>query len=326
MQAHRASCQRVVCDVLGKNDWRLLSQQELTEHVLAGVSEGEAADEKHLRQLAVRGYCEKGLYPACMGQTNEFQQRRAFVEINWYLKKVAVGDGVPPEAATEAAQSAIKKLFEKRNAIRTPGGILMYAIRIMWTAVRDNRAAEHRAVTEADMGEPSDEGIGVSEVTPEDEAAQNELRQQLRQQLLATLDALLKQRPRARKQLEAVRLRYVEEMSTAETAQRMGLKEAQVYPLLSRGLALLRNDEKLRALAREFLHLGAEAPPAPTKERRRSPRKRGKGSAGAAGAGSPSDDRGDGTAGDNPGYRAAGDDTGDGTAGDDTGDGTTGDQ
>jgi RNA polymerase sigma-70 factor (sigma-E family) len=133
--------------------------------------------------------------------------------------------------AEEVVQDALVRVWMARGSVRAVDDPLPYVRRAVVNAARgglrrrivERRHRERTAAGQGDDVDPRAE-VDVAVVDRERDA-----------DLLAAVRVL------PRRQREVIALRYLEELSTAETADVLGCSEGSVKAYLSRGLARLRD-------------------------------------------------------------------------------------
>jgi DNA-directed RNA polymerase specialized sigma24 family protein len=99
-----------------------------------------------------------------------------------------------------------------------------------------------------EAAEGLDSGAGEERADP----AAHMIARELRERFARLAEEFLSRHPRARRQLAALRLKYVEGMDEQEVSRALGVPARAVYVLRSRAVAKLRHEPAWRALAAEF--------------------------------------------------------------------------
>lgn len=258
-------CRQVVTQLLETYQWRLMAADALTGAVLARVAEQDAQARpagEQLRKLAIHLYCLLALHPACLGSRSVAQQQQAFCELADYLYRIA--QRTWPGVAEDATQDALVAIFEKAHLCRNGGAFLAFAIQKVRDAARRRlrlgmRERSLDELLESDLHGDApdldgDAGWGALNLgMMGDDAALSILEQEMHNQVVAQLQRLRRENPRARRQFDVVWLRYVQELSLEEIALHLETPVQNVSVLLSRGLERLRQDPQLLALAGEMV-------------------------------------------------------------------------
>jgi RNA polymerase sigma factor (sigma-70 family) len=259
----RAACDKVVSHLLERHGWQLLEKQGFARRLLAraqaAATEGaEPLEGEALTALAVNEYCLVW-YEACRSQGSV--QSRAFSELARYLYDRAVAKYGDPALAQEVAQDALVLVYEQIESCRNPGAFMAFALLKLWNAAtsyfrRHKRLLEQSETLLAHEGgdeEAASEEAGADWVDrqplPDAVASDSERGEAI----MARVTELLHDSPRAHKQLLAVLYKFVHGYSDQEIAAALETDIAGVHVLRSRGLARLREDAQLRALAQEYL-------------------------------------------------------------------------
>jgi RNA polymerase sigma factor (sigma-70 family) len=248
--------------------WRLMAVAELVAALLARAASeqesdsGQAFTPEQIRKWAIHHYCLAALHPACLGSRGSQAQQQAFQELADYLYRLA--QRTWPGVAEDATQDALVAIYEKAHLCRNSGAFLAFAIQKLRDAARRRLRAGSREFSldellEADVyGEMSTVGGGAGDADTKggmvsDATSDAILARELRIQVVERLQQLRTAHPRARRQLDTVWLRYVQELSLEEISAQLETPVENVSVLLSRGLERLREDSGLLALASEFV-------------------------------------------------------------------------
>lgn len=246
-------CSKVVRELIEDNGWLLLPEDVFIEAVLVHAPREQTMDPESLRKWCINTYCRQALYPACLGTQGRYKRKRGFRELAAYLHRVALRAW--PEVAEDATQESIIMVYEKVTHCRNPGTFLAFAIQQLRDAARKFMKAKTRedsldALLEQDFyGDvAADAGVGVVEEAVEETV----LYADLRREVVARIEKVRQQNPRARRQLDAVWLRYFRELNNEEIATVLKTRPENVSVLISRGLEKLRQDKPLWELAEEI--------------------------------------------------------------------------
>lgn len=251
----RLICQRVVHSLCERFGWGLVGKDELLEQVLGSVQSGAAPSE--VERLAKHLYTTV-LYQACR-QTQDVHRRECgYAELFRHLYRAAYNRW--PELVEDATQRALMLVYEQIDHCRHPGAFLAFALGKLRHAIQQERRARGEELALDEMGQ----GFGVSHLHfAQAQAAQpnggaatdptvvspswggEELSR-------ALLDAItrLPQEPMQK----AILLKFFGGFSDAEIGARLGITAGHVRVLRHRGLAQLRQDERLR----EYSEQGGE--------------------------------------------------------------------
>jgi RNA polymerase sigma factor (sigma-70 family) len=189
------------------------------------------------------------LHRACSGRDGAEPQNAGYGELFRYLYEVA--HWRYPDVGEEAAQSALVHVFTAFERCRKPGAFLAFALQHLMNAARTARR-QRQGPGAAHGGEtPLDDQAG-SQAHDGADPALAVIRRELREGFARLADAFLRRHPRARRQLDALRLKYLDGMDDAAIARALGVPAHTVYVLRSRAAAKIRAEPEWRALAAEF--------------------------------------------------------------------------
>jgi RNA polymerase sigma factor (sigma-70 family) len=247
-------CSTVVRELMADHDWRLLPEEVFVSAVLNRLPAQQMIESEPLRKWCINTYCQHALHPACLGTHGPQKRKRAFEELATYLYRLAYSTW--PQVAEDATQEALIMIYDKVEHCHNPGAFLAFAIQQLRDAARKYTRVEASADSldvlleqdiYADM--PADAGLGTVGEGVEETA----LYADLRREVAARIKEVQQQNPKARRQLDAVGLRYFRELSNAEIAAALETTPENVAVLINRGLNKLREDERLWELAEEIL-------------------------------------------------------------------------
>jgi len=238
-------CQEVVGRLLAERDWHLIEPEEWVDRTLAQVQAGLVAEP---RRVAVYIYSQ-ALYAACSGTQGDDRREHGYKELFRYLYDVArrryrlIDEDV--------AQQAIELVYERFAKCRDPGTFLAFALQQITAAARivhQPRGANRRLRESAEHA-----GKSVDEVHDRHpDLAAPLIADELRSRFQRLSEDFLRKHPRANLQLEALHLKYIEELDDATISQQLRKPPASVYVLRSRAIEKLRAEPEWRALAVEF--------------------------------------------------------------------------
>lgn len=239
----REQCRQTVIRVIERFGWQLLSVDEFTRRTEASVMRSEVTD---LWRAAINVYCQC-LYGACRGDEGRERQNLGFTELHRYLYGLSFRESadLAPDVRAEAVNETLLRIWKKLDSYHTPGAFLAIAalelrnvLRPLWTRLPVTLPLElldERQIV-AEHGDPE----------------QGAIRADLRQQVRACFDELLRQQPRARRQLEAVWLKFIAGLDDETISTYMARSVASVHVLRSRGLNQLRASPVWQELARDW--------------------------------------------------------------------------
>ncbi|MGQ9927843.1 MAG: RNA polymerase sigma factor [Chloroflexaceae bacterium] len=236
-------CRQIVIRVMERFGWQLLSVDEFTRRTAASVTRGEAPDPW---RAAINVYCQC-LYGACRGNEGRERQNLAFTELHRYLYGLSIRESsdLPPDVRAEVVNETLLRIWKKLDSYHTPGAFLAIAalelrnvLRPLWTRLA--------------VAPPMELLDGRQTVTEDSDPEQSAIRADLRQQVQACFDEVLRRQPRARRQLEAVWLKFIAGLDDETISAYMARPVASVYVLRSRGLKQLRASPRWQQLAHDW--------------------------------------------------------------------------
>jgi RNA polymerase sigma factor (sigma-70 family) len=239
------ACQAAVGRLLVERDWHLLEATEWIDRTFAQV---QVRPESDPRRVAMHIYSQ-ALYTACSGTQSDQRRERGYEELFRYLFDVARKRY--PLICDDVAQQTIELVYERFAKCRNPGTFLAFTLQQMSAAART--IFQPRG-TNRQIREPIEQ---AAKSTYQARDQQPDLvAPMIADELRARFDRLseefLRKHPRAKQQLEALRLKYIEELDEATISQRLNKPPASVYVLRSRAIDKLRAEPEWRALAIEF--------------------------------------------------------------------------
>jgi RNA polymerase sigma factor (sigma-70 family) len=240
-------CAEAVDRLLARHSWQLLDRAEFARRALTHLRGGAASD---ARRAATHAY-SLTLHAACSGGDGVERQNRAYTELFRYLYDIALQRY--PSAHEEIAQQALAHIYTTFERCRQPGAFLAFAIQQLLDTARSLRReqpplrslAAPSSVAEVELGEllPDER-----QTDPSDAVIAGELQARFAQ--LAT--EFLRVHPRAARQFDALRLKFIDGLDDQTIAKQLGNSVRNVYVLRARAIEKLRAEPAWRALAIEF--------------------------------------------------------------------------
>jgi RNA polymerase sigma factor (sigma-70 family) len=243
-------CQQAAQAVLARHGWTLLD-----EVTLAGKAADLLADLAAPTRLQAERACQQvyaqTLYAAAHDPA---RQELAYRELHAYLYRIAQRQR--PHLAEDAAQEAIQLLYQNILTCRDPAAFLKFAIYQLLTAFHRLTPPREEPSLDSLLEVPDEIGAAIelpgNGSDPETEVEERQMTAELLQWLRDVIEA----NPRARKQLLAVAMKYLEEWDDEEIAAALGTTVANVHVLRSRGLAKLRAEYRKRPPSARFSAAG----------------------------------------------------------------------
>lgn len=226
-------CAEVVERLIARHDWRLIDRSEFIRRTRAALADLGSAD----LQYIAYGVYNLALYQACSGAEGAQRRERAYEELFRVLYARAWRSYY--DVCEDATQLAITDVIINFENCYEPRAFIPFAFRyLMGAARRIRRQAARDSSLEREVGE---EGLTLGEtlVATADIEAEAVAREQ-REALRRFLAEYVARHPRARNQIEAVRLKFLEGLDDQRISQELGVSVANVHVLRSRGLARLR--------------------------------------------------------------------------------------
>lgn len=228
-------CAAEIDRLLARHHWRLLERAEFLRRTMAACAEVEQPDVK----FVARGVYNLAMYEACAGSQGAERRELAYTELFRMLYERAWQHY--PEIAEDAAQEALAQTIARFAACREPRAFVPFAFQQLMSAARmlrrRARPAESLERAVCEDGTPLGETIATPAILEDDVLASLD-----RAQIIALLERYQRQHPRAARQIDAVRLKYLAGLDDATISEELGVPVKSVYELRSRGLRRLRED------------------------------------------------------------------------------------
>jgi DNA-directed RNA polymerase specialized sigma24 family protein len=252
-----SQCEVAVARLLARHGWQLLEREEFVRRTVAHLRAGIAGDP---RRAATYTY-SLALHAACSGVDGPARRERGYTELHRYLYDSARRRY--PDVCDDATQRALEAVFTGFARCRQPGAFLAFALQCLMDAARVARRPLSRG--EQSLATPvGDNGRDtLGDLLPDarqPDPAEVVLDGERRARLGRYADEFLRKHPRARDQLAALWLKYIEGLDDATIGRRLGKPVSSVYVLRSRAIAKLHAEPRWRALAGECGHPAGESP------------------------------------------------------------------
>jgi RNA polymerase sigma factor (sigma-70 family) len=228
-----------------EREWRLLDQAAWVEQTFAEVQARALVP----RRAAIFIYSQ-ALYLACSGAQGDLRRETGYDELFRYLYDIARRRY--PLVYEDVAQQAVELVYHRFAQCRQAGTFLAFALQQLMAAARTVR---RQMLLRRPAELPGQEALDIFEYgsfgqhsDPSALIITNELRAKFEQLSVE----FLHKHPRARRQLDALRLKYIDGLDEATISQRLGKPPASVYVLRARAVEKLRAEPAWRALAIEF--------------------------------------------------------------------------
>lgn len=250
-------CRNIVRRLCAKHRWQLLPEDEFVERIWARRQEVPEETDAQLQALAITIYCEAWYHACADGQ----RQEQGYREVLQFLYDHALYKCHDPEAASDIAQDAARRVYEQFAQCAKPKfflNFLLFRLRHAETYHwRDqNRDKKNLALSLDETKDQDDEDVtNLLQIADADALSpeQNAVCKELRRQLVTLYTDLLQQRPRAADQLKAVLYKFHGECSDEEIASALGKNIDTIYTLRNRGLGVLREYPAIYALLKTIV-------------------------------------------------------------------------
>jgi DNA-directed RNA polymerase specialized sigma24 family protein len=246
--ASGARCREAADRLLARYGWCLLGREELTRRAEVHLSAGVAAD---ARRAAIHAYC-LALYDACSGRGGRERQERGYAELHRYLYDSARARY--PDVCDDATQRALEHIFASFDRCRQPGAFLAFALQHLLDAARAVRRQEAWRGPSLSLPAVEDGDQELGNLLPDPrqpDPVAAALDDERRARLARHAADYLRAHPRARDQLAALWLKYIEGLDDEAIGRRLGKTVNNVYILRSRAVARLQSEPGWREFASE---------------------------------------------------------------------------
>lgn len=236
-------CRIVVDSVLAQYGWQLLKSEELVRRAMELLASGVVSEP---RPAAMHAYC-LCLYSACSGAEGPDRQAIGFTDLQRYLYQLSFGEHatLAPDVRWEVINETLLRVWQKIEQCRNRGAFLAFTGYELRNAIRPWWARGVPKVSLEAIGDtPSVRGDG--------DPAGHVLTDELRQLVHLSFEASLQRHPRAKQQLEAVWLKYIDGLDDVTISAYLEKPVANVQVLRSRGLERLRTEPGWQQIAHEF--------------------------------------------------------------------------
>lgn len=271
----REVIQPIVQGLITDYTWSLISKDELIDQVYALALREDEHSPSTIRTLTLGCYSERLFQIVnATGSKQEHiirEQNRAFEELSAYLYPIALKQFGDSGLARELVQDALVRIWKQRNKCKEPRAFLKFCLLRLLHAKTYHLRDVEKSRREEPLSEPKDDD-STQEMEPKDDSVRQPESQSLCEEaintLLARYQQLHRERPRAKRWLEAVYLTemrdYFEQagpLTDEEIAMMLETNLTNLYSLRSKGKRLLRDDEEMRDIrlqASEYCGRSAE--------------------------------------------------------------------
>jgi RNA polymerase sigma factor (sigma-70 family) len=240
-------CREVIDRLLARYGWELLDRESFAQRTIVAAQANPAIDVAYL----AFGVYNQALYNACSGNEGPFRWEQGYKEIFEMLCDRA--RRIYPDVWEDAVQAALEMICQRFERCIVPHAFFQFAWGHVQNAARSQRSYLRRGNHQSDLS--LERSIGDDEVTladsltdPHADFEMRILSDEQRTELHAILAAFTREHPRARNQLIAVRLKFLDDKDDETIGQILGVPVKRVHELRSLGLKKLRADPRLGKL------------------------------------------------------------------------------
>jgi RNA polymerase sigma factor (sigma-70 family) len=240
-------CRELIDRLLVRYAWRLLTREELLQRTIVAAREDPATELSYL----VFGIYNHALHTACSGAEGPLRWEQGYHEIFAMLCDRARRRY--PDIWEDAVQSAIELTCKHFDRCAVPQAFFQFAWGHLQNAARSLRPQLRRKTQSPNISLEYTAGPKAPPLAdrledPKAYITDQVLAEELRAELHLALQRFEQAHPRARNQLTAVRLKYLDGKSDEAISQILGVPVKRVHELRSLGLKKLREDSHMRGL------------------------------------------------------------------------------
>jgi RNA polymerase sigma factor (sigma-70 family) len=241
-------CSLIVDRLITRYHCDLLDRDEFVRRTIAAAQSSVNID----IQLIAFGIYNQALYHACSGAEGSVRWELAYTE----LFKMLCERARPryPDIWEDAVQTAIESTCASFDRCIEPRAFSAFAWQHFLNAARSLQPHLRRKdkrvplSLERTIGEADEQTFGDTLPDPNANIVELLLAQEQRAEVRRILDLIEHEHQRAKKQIAAVRLKYLDGKDDDTIGHLLGVSVERVHELRSRGLKKLREDPRLRHL------------------------------------------------------------------------------
>jgi RNA polymerase sigma factor (sigma-70 family) len=241
-------CSMIVDRLISRYQWGLLDRDEFIRRTISAAQSSVNID----IQLIAFGIYNQALYHACSGAEGSARWELAYTE----LFKLLCDRARPryPDVWEDAVQMAIESTCTSFDRCIEPRAFSAFAWQYFLNAARSlqphlRRKDKHLPLSlERSIGMADEQTFGDTLPDPNANIVELLLTQEQHAEIRRILDMLEQEHQRAKKQIAAVRLKYLDGKDDDTIGHVLGVSVKRVHELRSRGLKKLREDPRLRHL------------------------------------------------------------------------------
>jgi RNA polymerase sigma factor (sigma-70 family) len=228
-------CDETVERLLARHGWSLLDRAEFVRRTRTILADQADLDV----QFVAFGVYNLALYQACSGAEGEYRRERAYRELFRVLYDRA--SRAYPEICDDVTQQALVQIIVRFGACREPRAFIPFALQHLMGAAREQR--RRMRPTRSLEREVGDDGASLADYLPAEDNIEVEfVAREQRERLHSFLTRYVHDHPRAQKQIDAVRLKFLAGLDDEHISSTLGVSVQNVHVLRSRGLRRLRDD------------------------------------------------------------------------------------
>jgi RNA polymerase sigma factor (sigma-70 family) len=241
-------CSIIVDRLICRYRWSLLGRDEFIERTIAAA---QSRLEINV-QLIAFGVYNQALHSACSGAEGSARWELAYTELFVLLSDRARPRY--PDVWEDAIQAAIESTCTSFERCLEPRAFSAFAWQYFLNAVRSlqphlrRRDKQLPLSLERSIGEADQQAFGDTLPDPNANIVELLLTQEQHAEVRQILDLIEQEHQRAKKQIAAVRLKYLDGKDDDTIGHVLGVSVERVHELRSRGLKKLRQDPRLRRL------------------------------------------------------------------------------
>ena len=241
-------CSLAVDRLLFRYQWGLLDRDEFVRRTIAAAQSSVNIDV----QLIAFGIYNQALYHACSGAEGPLRWELAYTE----LFKMLCDRARPryPDVWEDAVQTAIESTCTSFDRCIEPRAFSAFAWQYLLNAVRSLQPHLRRKdkrpplSLQRSIGDADEHAFGDHLPDPNADIVELLLTEEQRAEVRRILDLIEQEHHRAKKQIAAVRLKYLDGKDDETIGRLLGVSVQRVRELRSRGLKKLREDPRMRRL------------------------------------------------------------------------------
>jgi RNA polymerase sigma factor (sigma-70 family) len=271
----REQCRRGVRRALAQRGWELVQDEvafvgEVLPEVQARRQNNPRVLAKIIEDATVNRYGH--LWHAACGADGTLRQRRAFIELHWYLYRIALYCAKHDRyIAEESTQQALLNVWQHLDQVRDPGNFARWAGAIVSNEVKVQIKKQAQKVKESESGEVTWQSVEISQtdlqVRGEAEGPGVETRgigdrpgvspggqkTTMTDEMRARLETSIRRCLRSKQQRAVIIGLFLDEKGFKEVADALGTTPQNVSVLKTRALAHLRKCEGFLEVLEEFM-------------------------------------------------------------------------